>query len=322
MMKYVGLGIRISSFDILSTFVIRPSSLFCVSTRWGKMHALANLNGEIISLTEARIPALDRGFLFGDAVYEVLRVYEGRPWLEDGHFHRLERSLRAVRMPAVDLDRLRQRMRETIAAGPFQDAVVYIQITRGAAPRSHPFPAHAVPLEFLFVQEFADSYSEARKSGAKVITHPDLRWDRCDIKSTNLLANVLAMQAAKEADGLEALLYLPDGTLTEGTHTSFFGVLEGTVLTAPNSNAILPGITRGLILQLAAQAHIPVREHVLKRSDLEQVSELFLTGTTSEVLPVVSVDRKPIGEGRPGPVTRRLQQAYEQAVRDFVAEQR
>jgi D-alanine transaminase len=284
------------------------------------MEPLANLNGAIMPLAEAKIPALDRGFLFGDAVYEVLRVYQGRSWLEAEHFHRLEKSLQAVRMPAVDLDLLRQRMRETIAAGPFREAVVYIQITRGVAPRAHPFPAQAVPLEFLFVYEFVDGYSEARKTGARVITQNDIRWGRCDIKSTNLLANVLAMQAAKEADALEALLYLPDGTLTEGTHTSFFGVLEGTVLTAPNSNAILPGITRGLILQLAAQANIPVREHVLKRSDLERVSELFLTGTTSEMLPVSHVDGKAIGGGRPGPVTRRLQQAYEQAVRKFVAQ--
>jgi D-alanine transaminase len=282
------------------------------------MEALANLNGEVMPLAEVRISALDRGFLFGDAVYEVLRIYEGRPWLEEDHFRRLERSLTAIRISAVDLGRLRRRMRETIAAGPFKDAVVYIQITRGAAPRAHPFPAHAVPLEFLFVQEFLDTYQLARRSGARVITQPDIRWDRCDIKSTNLLANVLAMQAAKEAGSLEALLYLPDGTLTEGTHTSFFGVLEGAVLTAPNSNAILPGITRGLILRLAAQAGIPVREQVLKRSDLAQVSELFLTGTTSEVLPVVCVNDQPIGAGHPGPVTRRLQGEYEQAVREFV----
>lgn len=285
------------------------------------MEALANLNGEVMPLAEARISALDRGFLFGDAVYEVLRVYQGRPWLEEEHFQRLERSLAAIRIAPIDLDRLRRRMHQTIAAGPFHEAAVYIQITRGAAPRMHPFPAHAVPLEFLFVQEFLDTYQQPRRSGAAVITQPDIRWDRCDIKSTNLLANVLAMQAAKEAGGLEALLYLPDGTLTEGTHTSFFGVLDGAVLTAPNSNAILPGITRGLILRLAAQTGIPVREQVLKRGDLAKVSELFLTGTTSEVLPVVRVDDRPIGGASPGPVTRRLQQAYAQAVRDFVAGQ-
>jgi D-alanine transaminase len=213
-------------------------------------------------------------------------------------------------------------MRQTIATGEFKEAVVYIQITRGAATRAHAFPAQAIPLEFLFLEEFLDSYGEARRLGTSVITQPDIRWDRCDIKSTNLLANVLAMQAAKEAGAVEALFYLPDGTLTEGTHTSFFGVLDGAVLTAPNSNAILPGITRGLVLRLAAEAGIPVREHVLKRSDLGHVSELFLTGTTSEVLPVVHIDGQPVGDGRPGPVTRRLQEAYAKAIRAFVAGRR
>jgi D-alanine transaminase len=281
--------------------------------------ALANLNGDILPLSEAKVQAQDRGFLFGDAVYEVLRVYGGRPWLMEEHFVRLARSLESIRIHGVDLDRLRRRMFDTIAAGPFREATVYIQITRGSAARAHPFPAGATPLEILWVQEFADPYAEARRTGAGVITQPDLRWDRCDIKSTNLLANVLAMQAAREAGCSEALLYLPDGTLTEGTHTSFFGVLGGTVLTAPNSNAILPGITRGLILRLAARAGIPVRERVLKREALGQVSELFLTGTTSEVLPIVRVDGRAIGDGRPGPVTRRLQEGYGEAVREFVA---
>jgi D-alanine transaminase len=237
----------------------------------------------------------------------------------DDHMRRLAHSLEAVRIHGVDLDRLGRRVRETIAAGPFRDATVYIQVTRGIAPRGHPFPAAVTPLEFLYVAEFADPYAQARQGGASVITQPDLRWGRCDIKSTNLLANILAAQAAKEAGCLEALLYLPDGTLTEGTHTSFFGVLEDTVLTAPNSPDILPGITRSLILRLTARAGIRVREEVLKRDHLGRVSELFLTGTTTEVMPVVQVDGRPIAGGRPGPVTRRLQEAYAQAVREFVA---
>jgi D-alanine transaminase len=281
--------------------------------------ALANLNGEMLPLADAKVPVLDRGFLFGDAVYEVLRVYGGRPWLEDEHFRRLLHSLEAIRIEGVDLDRLRRRMHETIAAGPFVEALVYIQITRGAAPRrTHAFPPEARPLELLWVDEFRDPYAEERRNGAGVLSRPDVRWDRCDIKSTNLLANVLALQAAKEAGCVEALFYLPDGTITEGSHTSFFGVLDGAVLTRPNSNAILPGITRGLVLRLAERAGIPVREHELRRDDLGRVSELFLTGTTSEVLPVVRVDGRPVGGGRPGPVTRRLQEAYRDAVREFV----
>jgi D-alanine transaminase len=283
------------------------------------MEPIANLNGEQMPLAEAKIPAQDRGFLLGDAVYEVLRVYAGRPWLVDEHWRRLAASLEAVRIHGVDFDRLRARMQRTIAAGPFQEATVYIQITRGVAPRTHLFPAAIPPLEFLYVKEFRDPYEESRREGGAVITLPDIRWERCDVKSTNLLPNVLASQAAKEAGCLEALFYLPDGTLTEGTHTSFFGVLAGTLLTAPPSPSILPGITRSLVLKLAAGARIPISEHVLKRDDLGRVTELFLTGTTSEVLPVVRVDGKPIAGGRPGAVTRRLQEAYQEAVREFVS---
>jgi D-alanine transaminase len=282
------------------------------------MEPIANLNGRQMSLAEVMIPALDRGFLFGDAVYEVLRVYQGRLWLEQEHWQRLNRSLSAVRIIGVDLDRLRRRVLETMAAGPFPEATVYIQITRGVAPRAHAFPSDTLPLEFLYVKEFKDPYAEIRETGAAVITLPDIRWDRCDIKSTNLLANILAAQAAKEADCQEALLYLPDGTLTEGTHTSFFGVLDGALLTAPTSPAILPGITRGLILRLAKQAGIPVQEHVLKRDDLKNVSELFLTGTTSEILPITRVDGHPIANGKPGPITRKLEDAYAGAVAEFV----
>ena len=280
------------------------------------MEPLANLNGEQKLLSEVRISALDRGFLFGDSIYEVLRVYNGKPWLADEHFARLTRSLSAIRINGIDIGRLRQRMQETIAAGPFKEATVYIQITRGAAPRSHGFPANAVPLEFLFVQEFGDPYAQARQDGAAVITVPDIRWGRCDIKSTNLLANVLAAQAAKEAGCIEALLCSDDGIVSEGTHTSFFGVLDGKVLTAPNSNHILPGITRGLVLRLAQRAKIALHEHELRRPDLARVSELFLTGTTSEVLPVVCVDNQPIADGKPGPITRKLQEAYRDAVRE------
>jgi D-alanine transaminase len=283
------------------------------------MEALANCNGQHLPLAEVKISALDRGFLLGDAVYEVLRVYQGRPWLVNEHFRRLERSLQAIRLSGIDLDRLRRRMRETIAAGPFSEATVYIQITRGAAPRSHAFPAQSAPLELLYVKPFADPYVETRQTGAQVVTHPDLRWQRCDIKSTNLLANVLAMQSAREAGCVEALLYRSDGTVTEGTHSSLFGVMAGEILTTPQTTDILPGITRELAVRLAGEAGIPVRQRVLQRAELVNVDELFLTGTTAEVLPVVRVDGSPVRKGIPGPVTRSLQDAFQRAVRDFLA---
>src|SRR5262249_1246352 len=197
------------------------------------MDPIANVNGQTMPLADVKVSAMDRGFLFGDAVYEVLRVYQGKPWLMDDHMRRLARSLDAIRIQGVDLARLGRRVIETIALGPFREAIVYIQITRGAAPRTHKFPAGVTPLELLYVQEFSDPYTPYRQNGAPVITQPDTRWDRCDIKSTNLLGNVLAMQNAVEGGCVEALFFLPDGTLTEGTHTSFFGVLDGTLLTSP-----------------------------------------------------------------------------------------
>jgi len=281
--------------------------------------ALANLDGQMMPLSEVRISALDRGFLFGDAVYEVLRVYGGKPWLEEPHFQRLARSLREIRLTGVDLDRLRQRMRQTLEASKLTDAIIYIQVTRGSGPRSHPFPEVVRPLELLWVQEFLDPYVTARERGTRVITQPDLRWGRCDIKSTNLLGNVLAMQAAREAGCHEALFYLPDGTLTEGTHTNLFGVADGTLLTYPSSPDVLPGITRALILQLAAKAGVPVAEHAFKRHELDGVQELFVSGTTSEIMPVVQIDERMVGAGLPGPVTRRLQEAYRAEVARFVA---
>jgi D-alanine transaminase len=282
------------------------------------MPPLANIDGQILPLADVKVSVLDRGFLFGDAIYEVLRVYQGRPWLEDDHFARLARSLAEVRIVGADLARLRHRMYDTIAAGNFREATVYIQVTRGVAPRAHAFPPDTPPTEILWVSEFNDPYAEARQRGAAVALYPDIRWDRCDIKSTNLLGNVLAMQAAKEAGCVEAVLYLPDGTLLEGSHSSFFGVRDGVVRTAPNAHAILPGCTRGFVLGLAAKLGLRVEERPLNRDELGRVPELFLTGTTTEVLPVVRVDQQVIGDGEPGPVTRRLQEAYDDAVRKWL----
>lgn len=280
---------------------------------------LCVLNGKRMLLSEAQVSALDRGFLFGDGVYEVLRVYQGRPWLEDDHFARLAHSLEAIRISGVSVERLRRQMVETIAAGRFREAVVYIQVTRGAAPRAHPFPAGVKPTELLWVQEIGDPYRQKRQEGVAVTLQADLRWKRCDIKSVNLLANVLANQAAKEAGAAEAVLVLPDGSISEASHSSLFGVIDGVIRTTPNSPGILPGVTRKLVLELARRIDVPVEPRSLHRDDLERASELFLTGTSMEVCPVVRVDGRPVGDGRPGAVVHRLQTAYEDKLREFLA---
>jgi D-alanine transaminase len=284
---------------------------------------LANLHGVLLPVEDVRISAQDRGFLFGDAVYEVLRVYGGvdggKVWLEAEHFERLRRSLAEIRIRGVDMDRLRQRMHQTIAAGPFGDCMVYMHVTRGAAPRRHAFPLPLTPLELLWVQDYDDApAAQQRQAGVKVITHPDIRWGRCDIKSTNLLANVLANQAAYEAGGVEALLYLADGTMSEASHSSFFTVTDGVIQTTPLRANILPGITRNFVCDLIRKNNLPLHEKSLSREELYHCDEAFLTGTTTEVMAVVRIDDRTIGGGVPGPVTRRLHALYAEVVRDFL----
>jgi D-alanine transaminase len=279
------------------------------------MPTLANLNGEILPLHEAKVSVLDRAFLFGDGVYEGMHLANGRVRFFDRHFERLRRSLAEIRIHGVDLERLRQRVIDTIVASELADAFIYLQITRGAGPtRTHYFPVTASPTEFLFVEPFKDPYESNRNTGVKVVTFPDLRWGRCDIKSLNLLGNVLAAQAAREQDAAEAVLINRDGYLTEGARTSFFGVVEGKIRTGPLTPAILPGVTRGFVLELIRDMNLPVEERHLHVNELPRVSELMLTGTTAEVLPVIQIDEHPVADGRPGPITQQLQHAFREAV--------
>jgi D-alanine transaminase len=277
---------------------------------------LAHYRGRIMPLEDVMIPALDRGFLFGDAVYEVLRVYGGKAWLEAEHWSRLERSLAEIRIAGVDLAGLRERMRETIAAGPFAEAMVYLQITRGASSRRrHAFNAPLTPTEVLWVEDYDDKPTAAkRETGVSVVSQPELRWQRCDIKSTNLLANVMANTVAAERGAAEAIFYLPDGTLTEASHSSFFWVKDGVLLTTPIAKNILPSITRQFLIEAAKREGIAFREAILKKDDVAGIDELFLAGTTSEVLPVAQFDGRPVGGGRPGRVSRQLLAAHQRAV--------
>lgn len=277
---------------------------------------LANWNGEEMPLSAVRVPALDRGFLFGDAVYEVCRVYRGRPFLFADHIDRLRRNFVKMRLNA-DADGIAARALETLAHSRQLEATIYIQVTRGAAPRTHHFPdASVLPNELIYIKPYRDRYGDLRQNGAKVIITPDLRWKRCDIKSVNLLANCLAAEEAHAQGCLEALLVDEHGVLVEGSHTSLFGVRDGAILTAPLGPHLLPGITRRLVLRLAGEIGVACREEALTVESLQHVDELFLTGTSAEVMPVVQAGDHSIGPGRPGPVVNALQQAYANAI-DF-----
>ncbi len=280
------------------------------------MDSLACLNGEILPADRAVVPIWDRGFLFGDSVYEVFRLYSGRLWLEEDHFGRLSRSLSAMEFLGVDFDRLRARIARTIAESRLKEATVYIQLTRGVAPRLHAFPDPPVPpTELIVVRPYDDSATaDLRETGVPTITRPDLRWKRCDVKSTNLLANVLANEAAHRAGAYEALLIDDQGFVTEATHSSLLWVRQGRLEGSPEGPGILPGTTRRGIPSIAADEGLPIVETRLRADDLASVDEVILTGTTIEVMPVSTIDGRPVGDGRPGPVTRRLQRAFRDAL--------
>lgn len=280
------------------------------------MQVLACVNGKIMPAEEATVSVWDRGFLFGDSVYEVFRMYQGRCWLEDEHLARLVRSLNELDFPPHDLPQLMRRCDETIAASGVLEGTLYVQITRGAAPRSHPFPDPPVaPTEVIIVRPFDDRpAARLRETGVAVVSQPDLRWKRCDIKSTNLLANVLSVEQARRAGAYEAVLIDDHGFVTEATHTSLLWVRDGRIEGTPEGHEILPGTTRQLVLRLLDQLQIPFRGARTSLDDLKSADEVILVGTTTEVLPAVKVDETPVGDGKPGPITVRLRQAYNAAV--------
>lgn len=269
------------------------------------------LDGQFLPLSEARVSVEDRGFLFGDGVYEVLRASSGTLYAEAAHWRRLTSSCRevALALPDTDLHALTLELLERNGLSG-SEATVYLQLTRGAAsPRTHHFPPEGTrPTLYLSAAPFTHPW-EARAQGVRAITHPDVRWGRCHIKSINLLPNTLAKQRAVEAGATEAVL-VRDGVVTEGASTSVLAVIDGALRTHPDGPSILPGITRDVVLALARQAGVPVQERPVRLAERERFSELFIASTTLDVVPVVTLDGLPVGTGRPGAVTRSLQRAF------------
>jgi D-alanine transaminase len=277
---------------------------------------IVHLNGQFLPKEQARISPDDRGFLFADGVYEVVRAYRGHLFRAREHWDRFDASLQALRIarPAgLDFSAVCTELlqRNQLADA---EATVYLQISRGAAPRKHAFPAEVAATVYGFAAPFANPV-EKWAGGVKVITVPDQRWARCDIKSISLLPNVLANQLAQEAGAHEAVL-VRDGFALEGSLSNFAVVMDGVVRTAPRSNYILPGVTRLVALGLCSALGIPVKEFPVAESELRCAQEAMLFGTTNEVMPVVQINDRKVGDGQPGPITRQLQQAF----RDYVAE--
>lgn len=276
---------------------------------------LVYLNGEFIPRERAVVSVDDRGFLFGDGVYEVSRAVDGRLLDHGRHWRRLGRSLAGIELalPAGIDEAALAAISERVLGESGLDAghaTVYLQVTRGAAPRTHHYPDARRVASTLFVSASPFTpLDAARAAGVAVITLPDLRWARCDVKSINLLPNVMAKQAAVAAGAHEAVL-VRDGVFTEGSTSNLFAVVDGELRTHPLTPAVLPGITRAIVIELAAALALPVQEAALGVDELPAADELFLTSTTNDVMPVVAVDGRTVGDGTPGALTRRLAAAF------------
>jgi D-alanine transaminase len=264
------------------------------------------LNGDFLPREEAAISPDDRGFLFSDGVYEVVRAYGGRLFELDRHLGRLERSLHALRVRGVAPSRIGPVLQELLVRNGLErsDALVYLQVTRGSAPRTHRFPDPAVE-PTMYGYAWAYPAAGEPEEGVRAITVPDQRWARCDIKTVGLIPNCMASQAAHEAAAAEAI-FVRDGIALEGTHTNLFAVFRGVVRTPPLTNYILPGVTRAVVLELCADAGYEVDEAPIPIEDLYRADEIFIAGTTAEVTPVTDLDGRAVGPGRPGDISLRL----------------
>lgn len=267
------------------------------------------LNGSYLPAERANLSALDRGFVFGDGVYEVWRVIDGKLFEHERHDRRLRRGLKALEISVSEkeIDGLSDVAERLLRENDLLhgEGTFYIEITRGAAPRTHAYPpAGTKPTMFAMVTRF-EVPQAVRASGAKAITQPDVRWLHCDLKTVQLLPNCMARQKAQTAGALEAL-FVRAGVVTEGTYTSVLGVKNGELRTHPLSPLILPSVTREVILEIAHEQGVPVREEAFTVQELFALDELFVSGTTTDVTPIIEVDGRRIGSGKPGPISKAL----------------
>ena len=276
------------------------------------MPELAYVNGAFVELSEARVSVEDRGYQFADGVYEVIGTYNGQPFALDEHLVRLQHSLDelCIKLNVSDYG-IGKRVSVGIKLAGFEETLVYVQVTRGVAPRRHEFPSSQTQPSIVMTFKPLERLSQnIFKTGVEVVSLPDLRWKRCDIKSTALLANVLAKQEAAKQGAFEALLVDTDGYITEGSSTSVFWVNRGRLCTTPSGEHILPSITRKILWEVATELQLETRQYSCSLEDLLQADEVILAGTTTEALSVIRIDSKPIGKGIPGPISRKLRIAF------------
>ena len=270
------------------------------------------LDGRFMPLADARVSVLDRGFVFGDGVYELVPVYSRKPFRLEEHLRRLQHSLDGIRLANPHgVAVWRELIEQLIAQQDFDDQSVYLQITRGVAPRDHAFPAGVAATVFMFAQPLVSATAVQKAAGVCAITAPDIRWGRCDIKAISLLANVLARQQAVEAGCAETVM-LRDGFLSEGAASNIFVVKNGVLRAPPPSRLILTGITYDVVLELAAAHGIPAELRAISEAELRDADELWMTSSTKEIMPIVSLDGAPVGDGKQGPMARQMDALYQQ----------
>ncbi len=264
------------------------------------------VNGRFLPLGEATVSVEDRGFQFGDGIYEVIRTYGGKLFRVEAHLERLERSAQAVHLNLpYRLPQWIAYIKEGVDRAGYRESKVYLQVTRGVAPRDHQIPEGLAPTVVMTVREMAELNPRHHEEGVGVVTLEDMRWGRCDIKSIDLLPNVLARRHARQAGAFETI-FIRDGHVKEGAVANVMIVQSGRLVTPPEGPHILPGVTRRVVLELADKEGISVEERPVTVLELQAANEVFLTGTTVEVLPVVRVDDAKISTGKPGNLTRRL----------------
>jgi D-alanine transaminase len=266
---------------------------------------LAMVDDRIASFEELDPVHFDRGIYFGDGVYEVLRSYNGKIFALDEHMQRFAASLAAIRITNIDLGVVRERIQQAFKTAGFANAKIYFHVTRGSEPRSHTWKPDLKPNFFLTVSELVDNPQEKAR-GIAVCTHPDWRWKRCDIKSLNLLPNILARQDAADRGYDEAILVDDAGYITEGAGSAFFAIIKKALQTAPLSANILPSITRQFVARAAKNTGLAIEERCLTPKQAAAADELFIAVTTKDIVPVIRFDDATIGNGKPGPGTKAL----------------
>ncbi|MEK6611746.1 MAG: aminotransferase class IV [Gemmatimonadota bacterium] len=272
------------------------------------------LNGQYVPRESAMIPVEDRGFLFGDGIYEGVRSLSGKMFEWAAHAERMVNGLNGLRInfDAAQVNALEAVCERVVKENALMDgeAFLYLEVSRGAAPRTHNFPPIGTqPTVFVSASRLVVP-RKMREEGGAAITFPDMRWKRRDWKTVNLLGNVLARQAASEAGAYEAILH-EDGVVTEGAATNVFAVFDGALCTHPLTQRILPGITRKVVMELLAELELPVKEEPIAFARLAAAEEIFICGSTTDVTPVVTLDGKPVGNGKPGPLTVKVREAFE-----------